>query len=129
VVLHAAGNVTLYVYLKQFHMWETEVDEWLWALKQWKPPSAATAAAAGAASVPDRPLAVDVGANRGWFTIKAAMAGARVAAFEGEPLGKTSFHLGTRGGGTPTGWPHTAQSGNPTARGPSQSLPNEIICV
>ena len=41
--------------------------------------------------MPDRLLAVDVGANRGWFTIKAAMAGARVAAFEGELLRKPSW--------------------------------------
>jgi 2-polyprenyl-3-methyl-5-hydroxy-6-metoxy-1,4-benzoquinol methylase len=31
----------------------------------------------------EAPLVVDVGANIGWFTLKAAEAGARVAAFEG----------------------------------------------
>jgi hypothetical protein len=99
MLLHAAGNVTLYVWasgdivsneLQRSRTWEqAEIAEWLWALKQWTPPSAATALLAsvsGGASMPDRPLAVDIGANLGWFTINAAMAGARVAAFEGELL-------------------------------------------
>jgi hypothetical protein len=33
-----------------------------------------------------QPLFVDVGANIGWFTLNAASLGARVYAFEGEPL-------------------------------------------
>lgn len=89
-VLRPTGNVTLHVYgqddivssdLKKKNSWETaEVAEWLWALQQWQRP---TAPADSNASVPDRPLAVDIGANLGWFSLQAAAAGARVAAFEG----------------------------------------------
>lgn len=73
-------------------MWQqAEVDEWLWAIRQWKPPSLAAAAARAkpdmmASILPtpsDGPLVVDIGANVGWFAANAAAAGARVAAFEG----------------------------------------------
>jgi hypothetical protein len=75
------------------HGWEAaEIQEWLWAIRQWKPQAlagkAAAAASLGGAAASsnpyrNRPLAVDVGANLGWFTLNAAAAGARVAAFEG----------------------------------------------
>lgn len=82
-------NVTIFVYgsgdivsdsLKgSGHGWESaEIQEWLWAIRQWKPQPAP---AAGSST---RPLAVDIGANLAWFSLNAAAAGARVAAFEGE---------------------------------------------
>jgi hypothetical protein len=84
------GNVTLHVYgqddivsnkLQEGEIWEkAEVREWLWALQQWQKPAAP---ANSNASLPYRPLAVDIGANLGWFSLQAAAAGARVAAFEG----------------------------------------------
>lgn len=90
-----AGNVTLFVYgsgdivsdsLKgSAHGWESaEIQEWLWAIRQWKPP--ATPVNGSTATVGDRPrpLTVDIGANLDWFSLNAAAAGARVAAFEGE---------------------------------------------
>jgi hypothetical protein len=43
------------------------------------------------------PLVVDVGANIGWFTLNAAAAGGRVAAFEGVwcgPIGVCPLHVG-----------------------------------
>jgi hypothetical protein len=90
VVLRLTGNVTLHVYgqndivsndLILGKIWErAEVTEWLWALKQWQRPAAP---ADSNASVPVRPLAVDIGSNLGWFSLQAAAAGARVAAFEG----------------------------------------------
>lgn len=75
--------------LRASRMWErAELDEWLWAIRQWKPQPLAAANAPGdgtTSSAVTRPLAVDVGANVGWFALNAAAAGARVAAFEGEP--------------------------------------------
>lgn len=74
--------------LKGMGRWEKpEIDEWLWAIREWKPKQAA---AVTTSTVPERPLAVDIGANLGWFTINAAAAGARVAAFEGEQMWLTS---------------------------------------
>lgn len=62
----SAGNVTLFVYgsgdivsneLKgPLRMWEkAEIDEWLWAIRQWKQQPGAA----------DTPLTVDIGANLG----------------------------------------------------------------
>jgi len=90
-----AGNVSIYVYgagdivsdhLKGAqHGWETvEIQEWLWAIRQWQQQPAALPAASTNTTRPDRPLTVDIGANLGWFSLNAAAAGARVAAFEGE---------------------------------------------
>lgn len=95
LLLHSAGNVSVYVYgagdivsdhLKGAqHGWETvEIQEWLWAIRQWQQPPAALPAASTNITRPDRPLTVDIGANLGWFSLNAAAAGARVAAFEGE---------------------------------------------
>jgi hypothetical protein len=46
--------------------------------------------------------------------------------------GLTPFFVGYQGGGTPTGWPHTAQSGKPDCRGPEakphqRDAPNTLI--
>lgn len=74
------------------HGWETtEIQEWLWAIRQWKP--APVSSTSSSSTDQRRPLTVDVGANLGWFTLNAAAAGARVAAFEGElvqTLGESS---------------------------------------
>lgn len=107
------GNVSVFVYdnndivsghLKGAgHDWEAvETQEMLWALRQFQDTrkvqldlAAGSAAAAAAAAmqggavaalpveVPDVPLVVDIGANVGWFTLNAAAAQAKVAAFEG----------------------------------------------
>ena len=58
-----------------------QINEMLWALRA--PMFGLAAELPG--SVP--PLMVDIGANVGWFTLNAAAAGARVAAFEGGMLG------------------------------------------
>lgn len=99
------GNVTLHVYdskdivsgelAGQSHSWEAgEIQQMLWALKQYTSPQQAAAAAVQRSSskiqqqqrsgLDQMPLFVDVGANVGWFALNAAAAGARVAAFEGE---------------------------------------------
>lgn len=106
MLLPHTGNVSVYVYstgdivsdsLQRLRNWETpEMNEWLWAIRQWRRPAAAAAAgqlpssngssinsSSSSGAVPDRPLTVDIGANLGWFTLNAAAAGARVAAFEG----------------------------------------------
>lgn len=58
-----------------------QVHELLWALRQPIPQ------AGGSMGSNKSPLVIDIGANVGWFTINAAAAGARVAAFEGEQAG------------------------------------------
>eukprot|EP00877_Chromochloris_zofingiensis_P011608 jgi/Chrzof1/6700/Cz19g06040.t1 len=80
------SNVSLTVYdnndivsgfLKAGTSWENaEVHELLWALRQPIPQ------AGGSMGSNKSPLVIDIGANVGWFTINAAAAGARVAAFE-----------------------------------------------
>lgn len=82
--VYAAGDIVSGS-LDRAHAWELgETHEMLWALRAPVPPPGASAESAGrhlwrrAAA----PLAVDVGANVGWFALNAAAAGARVAAFE-----------------------------------------------
>lgn len=92
-----AGNVSLYVYdtddivsnqlRSTAHTWEaTETEEFLWAIKQFQATRQLQLkqGAAAAAAVPSVPLVVDIGANIGWFTLNAAAAKCRVAAFEGK---------------------------------------------
>lgn len=65
--------------------WEAEgIQQMLRALHSPVPPSPALLSGASANSWrrPESPLLVDVGANVGWFSLNAASAGARVAAFE-----------------------------------------------
>jgi hypothetical protein len=100
------GNATLYVYrgndivsdhlAGEGHMWEEhELREFLWALRAPVPgrPDGFVAASGGGGGnggggglsttpTPPPPLAIDIGANIGWFMLNAAAAGARVAAFE-----------------------------------------------
>jgi FkbM family methyltransferase len=81
------------------HMWEeAELTEFLWALRApvpgrpdgfGTPPEASASGKSGGANgngnhppPPPPPLAIDIGANIGWFMINAAAAGARVSAFE-----------------------------------------------
>jgi 2-polyprenyl-3-methyl-5-hydroxy-6-metoxy-1,4-benzoquinol methylase len=66
--------------------WEaTEVENVLWALQQPIPQQQQQQG-----QQPQAPLFVDIGANVGVFSVNAAAAGARVAAFEGEQCMRTT---------------------------------------
>ncbi|GBF94364.1 hypothetical protein Rsub_06986 [Raphidocelis subcapitata] len=89
------SNVTLFVYEKgdivsdslrgASRGWEAaEIQQMLYAIRAPVPAStsAADLANPSAWKAPASPLFIDIGANVGWFTVNAAAAGARVAAFE-----------------------------------------------
>jgi hypothetical protein len=80
-----AGNDLVSQSIANSSAWEaTEVENVLWALKQPIPQQQQQQG-----QQPPAPLFVDIGANVGVFSVNAAAAGARVAAFEGEQCMRT----------------------------------------
>jgi hypothetical protein len=54
--VYGSGDIVSNELKGPLRMWEkAEIDEWLWAIRQWKQQPGA----------PDRPLTVDIGANLG----------------------------------------------------------------